>query len=1147
MIKWLIIILLSFIKVPLAGATSLQWHEIENPVVKPLFFSPDFFPGYHHPEGLYYTWEQNGTLWKVRDNHWEKIISADLASIWVHYAMTIDSAIVRSVVMPDHRSLVTIFRDGKPVYEDTLSSVPLRHLTQLNKDMFVIAGDWGRFYVLENDIPRRVDVPFNKHIVSLRRTVNGNIWLALRDDGLYYYDHHSWQFVSLPEDDRVDVMAMFTRSDSLTGFMSNKGKVYSYSPEGFSRTKTLFASDFYWYGQQADKRRIIWGAKGHFYEIYDDNWGKIPLDGDIIVNSVLMLSQNNVIISLSNGKLLQGQNTNKLLFRELSGFYHLEGGRYESESRGIIHDFTGNGYKDILLQHSNESHNLSFYAQTDSMVFSNMTYTSGLNHYTDITHMTMGDISGDGQADLVLLTRPEGKYSVKTLANQSGRFKELHSFTLDDTLLQQIESISLYDMNDDGVLDLLLTGRYGIGSRKGAVIWFKGRRNRTWSHRTVIDSTRFWNAELNIADFDKDGQDDLFISTFWHEDLIIFDFLENRKTVLLPGYFNSYQVVVADIFTDGYPDILRCNPRELNILKNNGDRTFTEIKPETFLKSFIFSGRLNSISTADINNDGLPDILLSFYPEQNQLWLNNGDGTFTEAAEDIQIAYPPVQYFLTEDMDNDGNTDIYGLRPGHNCFWQNQKRQSGPVKLNWFGSGANYAMPPLIMTFHISVDDTFTVWVNPSYDYPVTSFILPPNVFRLKTGTEDAEIISVSPGRVVNYSSGPAWIISVKKIWFRMVYHIHQPRIWLITGTFILMLFFLNLFQNLGIKKLQWSLRMRQGLIITNITLFWMLMAVISHHRILIQYGLPLLIIIVLNSLPFIVAIPAISRFRSQNMPDKRGALLRQLMIFSHGEWAMNSLNGLILLMKNYPQNGPAEPSFLEALKNKMQGFLELTFPKMEELIREGKQTDISPDLFYKLETVCASIAGQLRHFSSIPENMSYLTAVETAHDINMVKTLINDIRHETFAFFKCNALDVLHRLLSEYKAHEKYQKIHFIFAGDVTGEFNVLIHPEELADILDNLIQNAAKAMENSEQKTIQISLQKVAHQGRITVADSGINIPPEQRTRIFDMAHSGWGSSGKGLAFSSAIAEKYGGKLYLSDNSPLRGASFILKLNLT
>jgi C4-dicarboxylate-specific signal transduction histidine kinase len=85
-----------------------------------------------------------------------------------------------------------------------------------------------------------------------------------------------------------------------------------------------------------------------------------------------------------------------------------------------------------------------------------------------------------------------------------------------------------------------------------------------------------------------------------------------------------------------------------------------------------------------------------------------------------------------------------------------------------------------------------------------------------------------------------------------------------------------------------------------------------------------------------------------------------------------------------------------------------------------------------------------------------------------------------------------------------------------------------------------------NCEEKVIQISLQKIAHQGRITLADSGINISPEQRTRIFNMAYSGWKSSGKGLAFSCAIAEKYGGRLYLSDQSSLGGAVFVLELNL-
>lgn len=247
------------------------------------------------------------------------------------------------------------------------------------------------------------------------------------------------------------------------------------------------------------------------------------------------------------------------------------------------------------------------------MVFTDATYTVGLNSFTEISKLTAGDINGDSRPELVLLTRPEGKYQVATIANNGNRFEVLHRLPVEDSLLQQVEQITLYDMDDDGVLDLLLTGRYSSGSRKSAIVWYKGRRNRRWSDRTVIDSTQYWNKAVKIADLDRNGSDDLYIANLWHEDVIIFNFKGNLNKVTLPKYTNTLQVVLADIFPDGHPDIVRQDERKINILKNNGNRTFTEIDPiklfGTPQKEIIYS-----ISAADIKGDGLPDLLLSCYP-----------------------------------------------------------------------------------------------------------------------------------------------------------------------------------------------------------------------------------------------------------------------------------------------------------------------------------------------------------------------------------------------------------------------------------------------------------------------------------------------------------------------------------------------------
>lgn len=1141
MIKPFFLILSVLIVLSQLTATPLQWSEIPNPTGKPLFFSQYFFPEDNHPRDHFYTWESNGTLWHVRNRNWKKVLSANFNAIWIHYAMTRDSALVRSVVMPDYRSLITIIRHGKTIFEDTLASVPLRHLLQLNSETFIITGDWGHFYVLENDIPRRLEVPFTRHVVSVKRTANENLWISVREEGFYFYDHHTWQHTPVSENLSFDISVIFTQADSLTGYASRMGAIYSKSKTQFILLKNYFASDFYWYGQQAENRKLIWGSKGYFYDIDQDVWEKIPLAGNVLVNQALLLSDSNAVVSLSDGTLLQGERANKLYFRDLSGYYNLDGGRYEASVEGLIHDFTGNGYDDILLLNSTNNHNLLLFAQIDSMVFIDETYTAGLNSFTEISKLTAGDINGDSRPDLVLLTRPEGKYQVLTLANNGNRFEVLHRFPVDDSLLQIIEQITLYDMDDDGVLDLLLTGRYSVAQRKGAIVWYEGRRNRRWSDRTVIESTQYWNRAVKIADLDRDGKDDLYIANFWHEDVILFDFKGNCIKVTLPGYTNTYQVVLADFFPDGYPDIVRRDNRQINILKNNGNRTFTEIEPINLFGT-TQTENLYSISAADINGDGLPDLLLSYYPAENQIWLNNGDETFSEVAKEVQIAHPPVRYFLVTDLDNDGDPDIYGLRPEHNCYWENQQSGLKPRMVQWNGSGSGYSIPALTARFQTMQGDTYTVWHNPSLFYITNKTVLPPGTFTLRIGNQEIKTITSFNRKILEYSAEPAWVLALQRLWYRGLYHLHRPQIWYLLTSFFLMLLVQWIFLILGTRYLHWSWRVRQGIIIGNLTLYWLLIVTVSPPQLIIRYGLPLVIILLINVLPYVVTLPFIHRQSRQNLPERRYELLRHMMIFDHGEWAMDNLNGLILLLKNYPQDGPVSHKLKVTFSERIKSFLELTKPRLDHIVQTGRQSGLQVGLFETLSKLTADSSQALRLI--LTEKSAVLP--DTAVLLMSLKTTLTKIKQTTYSFFSSPAIEVIEKLLNGRKEKVGSAGPSYHLTTGENQDYKVLMPAPQLADLLDNLLQNAEKAVSESINKDIFIIVKKVAHLCRITVADSGPGVPPATRDHLFDMAWSGWNDSGKGLALSRTMAENFGGRLMLAENSPTKGAAFVLELSI-
>lgn len=136
--------------------------------------------------------------------------------------------------------------------------------------------------------------------------------------------------------------------------------------------------------------------------------------------------------------------------------------------------------------------------------------------------------------------------------------------------------------------------------------------------------------------------------------------------------YNGAGVGIADLNNDGLQDIIFAgNQVSSKVYLNLGNFKFKDITSN-------FVGLTNdqwysSVTVVDINNDGWPDVYLTSTnnnnPEKrkNRLWVNNGakkgsDPTFTEMAEKYGIADTSYSTNATFfDYDNDGYLDLYVL------------------------------------------------------------------------------------------------------------------------------------------------------------------------------------------------------------------------------------------------------------------------------------------------------------------------------------------------------------------------------------------------------------------------------------------------------------------------------------------------------
>ncbi|WP_298502660.1 VCBS repeat-containing protein [uncultured Maribacter sp.] len=130
-----------------------------------------------------------------------------------------------------------------------------------------------------------------------------------------------------------------------------------------------------------------------------------------------------------------------------------------------------------------------------------------------------------------------------------------------------------------------------------------------------------------------------------------------------PYLYLGSGVSVGDINNDGLPDLyFTGNLAQNKLYLNKGNLQFEDITKKAGVEG---DQRWYSGTTmADVNNDGFLDIYLSvsgkFSTTANQLFLNNGNNTFTESAESYGIADTSSSIQSTFlDYDKDGYLDLF--------------------------------------------------------------------------------------------------------------------------------------------------------------------------------------------------------------------------------------------------------------------------------------------------------------------------------------------------------------------------------------------------------------------------------------------------------------------------------------------------------
>lgn len=304
-----------------------------------------------------------------------------------------------------------------------------------------------------------------------------------------------------------------------------------------------------------------------------------------------------------------------------------------------IDDFNNDGFLDIFVTSYGMQDNVQLFLSDGNGGFFNATMDAGLEGIVSGLNCLHADYNNDGFKDILVLRggwlNQAGTHPNSLLKNNgNGTFQDVtHSSGL--VSYHPTQTASWADFNNDGHLDLFI-GNESTQNDLHPCELFQNNGNGTFTE---------------VA-----GQ---------------------RGLGGICRYVKG--VTWGDVNNDGWPDLYVSALGAENLLFRNNNGHFTDISADAGVSEPVFSF---PCWFWDVNNDGLQDLFVSGYDprfyedvageyarelqgialdsETPRLYMNNGDETFSESAEQYGIS--KSMYAMGAnfgDLDNDGYLDFY--------------------------------------------------------------------------------------------------------------------------------------------------------------------------------------------------------------------------------------------------------------------------------------------------------------------------------------------------------------------------------------------------------------------------------------------------------------------------------------------------------
>lgn len=332
----------------------------------------------------------------------------------------------------------------------------------------------------------------------------------------------------------------------------------------------------------------------------------------------------------------------------------------------------------------------------NSQSFIKITTGNPVNDGGDSRAVTWIDYDNDGLLDLYVTNGPSaGQNNFLYHNNGDGIFTKVTNQPLVNDNGKS-DGCSWGDYNNDGNPDLCVVNWYG---QNNLLYKNDGSGIFTFMNSSIVSTDGGFSETCSWGDYNNDGYLDLYVTNsdppflnYLYLNNGTGDFVKIDTGIVVSEAFLSRGITWIDYDNDGDQDIFVCNEnnQKNNLYENLGGGNFIKINSGDIVNDL---GNSWSGSWGDIDNDGDMDLFIANWGQADNLYINNGDKTFSKV-----ITGPVVQSAERSsssswvDYDNDGDLDLfvttsYGASLSKNSLYKNLFIESDSLSFEKITSG----------------------------------------------------------------------------------------------------------------------------------------------------------------------------------------------------------------------------------------------------------------------------------------------------------------------------------------------------------------------------------------------------------------------------------------------------------------------------